>query len=104
MKWNWSPNNGYAMMLKIHEAPGTIWITDNTDGQDIPCLLKRLKINEGESKNWTQQTYTTCTNIWSSIMGGGVDFRIPLIQSYVCSKFITIKLHTYKRAAPRHEV
>ena len=75
MKWNWSPNNGYAMMLKIHEAPGTIWITDNTDGQDIPCLLKRLKINEGESKNWTQQTYTTCTNIWSSIMGGGVDFH-----------------------------
>ena len=48
MKWEWSEQYGNAQMLKIKDSPGTVTITDITDGKEITHSLKQLETNEGK--------------------------------------------------------
>ena len=48
MKWKWNKNTGVATIMKKKEAPGTITITDRTEGIEQTVTLKRLEVNEGE--------------------------------------------------------
>ena len=48
MKWEWSDEYGNAKMMKNVDAPGTVEITDITEGEQVTCALRRLETNEGE--------------------------------------------------------
>ena len=48
MKWKWNESRGYSRMMTKQEAPGTINISDRTEGSDQTVLLRRLEVNEGD--------------------------------------------------------